>query len=120
MAQNEVWIAINPDTLQGPLPAPNTDVYGSGTQADPYDGSTSERFDNVMRFLADNEGAYLIHLGPGTFPTLGLCHTTTGQSDDPNTAIYGWHVGTGWRISGSGEFHTQRVPVCFYGWRPKC
>ena len=113
MPQTEVWIAINPSAVQ--QPPPNTNIYGSGTQADPYDGSTSARFDAVMRFLADppNGGAYLIHIRPGTFMTLGLRHFATTVVHNPwqpgdhvvgqnEAGDQGWNVRSNWTIAGAG------------------
>ncbi len=74
-----VWIAIRTDGLAG-----------SGTQSDPYDGSTREKFDAVMSNLQGltNLG---VNLGPGTF------RTATMKS---------WVVRPGWVIAGSGMYDT--------------
>src|SRR5256885_2443269 len=53
----DVWIAVRADG-----------VAGTGTESDPYDGSTQVKFDALMNSF----GEYTtIHLGPGTFETRG-------------------------------------------------
>ena len=73
----EVWIAIRMDGH-----------IGSGTQADPYDGSTAARFDAVMNSIPANA---VIHLGAGTFPTHGAMT---------------WRPRNNWTISGAGMYQT--------------
>lgn len=48
-----VWIAYRDDN-----------IAGTGTQSDPYDGSTAAKLDTVLGGLAANTR---IQLGPGTF-----------------------------------------------------
>jgi hypothetical protein len=52
-----VWIAQRSDG-----------IAGSGTQTDPYDGSTLAKFDALMSGMALNT---CVHLGPGEFETAG-------------------------------------------------
>lgn len=52
-----VWIAYRTDG-----------VAGTGTQNDPYDGSTATKFDGLMSGFATNT---FVNLGPGTFETAG-------------------------------------------------
>ncbi len=73
-----VWIAVRADG-----------IAGTGTQNDPYDGSTQAKFDAVMNGLA----AYTrINLGPGTFQTNGYADGVSG----------GWQPKPGVKIVGSG------------------
>src|SRR5437016_2820419 len=74
-----VWIAYRTDG-----------VAGSGTQSDPYDGSTATKFDTAMNGVGPNT---CIHLGPGTFETAGYYDGITGTY---------WQAKTGMRIAGSG------------------
>lgn len=76
----EIWIAVRTDGLTG-----------TGTQADPFDGSTPERFDAVMRsfFFTPNVAIHLTGLGP--FRTY---HN------------HNWLVRSGWVISGDGMYST--------------
>jgi hypothetical protein len=73
--KQNVWIAIRTDGLPG-----------SGTQSDPYDGSTMAKFDALMKSFqyTPNLG---IHLGAGLFRT---------------AAARPWHVNSGWLIVGAG------------------
>ncbi len=76
-----VWIAYRSDG-----------VKGSGTQNDPYDGSTAARFDQIMRdYGAANT---TIHVGPGTFQTEGF-YEGIGSSN-------GWQAKAGMKVIGSG------------------
>jgi hypothetical protein len=64
---------------------------GSGTQADPYDGSTPQKFDALMRsyYWTYNLGVHLTGLGP--FRTY---------------ANHKWAARPGWVISGDGMYAT--------------
>ena len=65
MSQQHRWIAIQPPvTTSGP----------SGSETNPFIATTADQFDAIMRDLSDANpgGGYHIHLGPGTFYTLGL------------------------------------------------
>lgn len=78
----EVYISVRTD---GPTNCATTNVCGSGTKFDPYDGSTAAKFDAVMASL----GTYVtIHLAAGTFPT-SVSHT--------------WLIQTGWVIIGEDD-----------------
>ena len=55
-----VWVAARTDG-----------VFGSGTLADPYNGSTSASFDRAMNLVARQGQNILVHLGPGVFETRG-------------------------------------------------
>jgi hypothetical protein len=72
-------------------------VNGSGTQNDPYDGSTATKFDAIMNSLSANTA---VHLGPATsanpFTTAGFWTTSDGSTGS------GWQAKAGMRIVGSG------------------
>ena len=73
-----VWIAARTDS-----------VAGTGTQNDPYDGSTAVKFDALMNGL----GTYArVLLGPGMFQTNGYADGVSG----------GWQIKYGMKIVGSG------------------
>jgi hypothetical protein len=76
----EIWIAVRSDGLGG-----------SGTQSDPYDGSTPEKFDTILHnyYFTPNLGVHLV----GSTPF----RTNVGHS---------WNVGPGWVISGDGMYST--------------
>src|SRR2546423_664396 len=71
-----IWIAVRTDGLPG-----------SGTQADPYDGSTPEKLDTILHnyYFTPNLGVHL--MGTGPFRTY---------------VDHAWHVQPGWVISGDG------------------
>src|SRR6266478_6196734 len=67
-------------------------VRGTGTLNDPWNASTPDRFDQIMR---ENIPPYArIHLGPGVFSTKGYYD---GAASD-----YGWRIKPGWKITGAG------------------
>jgi hypothetical protein len=74
-----VWIAKRGDG-----------IAGSGTQTDPFDGSTLAKFDALMSGMAVNT---CVHLGPGEFETAGYYNGLSGS---------GWQAKSGMRIVGSG------------------
>ena len=79
----EIWIAVRTDGASG-----------KGTLNDPYDGSTTVKFDAVMNLVAGLPSPNTrVHLGPGTF-------TTAGYSDSNPSA--GWQIKPGMRIVGAG------------------
>ena len=71
--KQEVWVSLRNDGLAG-----------TGTQTDPFDGTTQSRFDAVMAAIPPNSA---IHLGPGTFRT---------------AVARPWLVKPGWSITGGG------------------
>lgn len=78
--RREVWVAVRTDGARG-----------SGTQSDSYNGSTAERFDEIMRNLPNPA---TVHIGPGVFETRG---EAAGLAVPP-----GWRPKSGQRILGSG------------------
>jgi hypothetical protein len=73
--QPEVWIAVRTDGLPG-----------TGTQADPYDGSTAEKFDEAMLRL----------------PWTGLNIHLIGSGPFRSDLRHNWHLHSGWTLSGDG------------------
>src|SRR5207302_5726022 len=64
---------------------------GTGTNADPYDGSTANKLDTILCSIP----AYTrIHLGPGTFLTTG----SFGYNE-----TRGYYLKPGWKINGAGK-----------------
>ena len=76
LSTREVWVAVRTDN-----------VAGTGTQTDPYDGSTMDKFDAIMGDNSKTPPYTTIHLGPGTFRT-SITKT--------------WVVKSGWVIEGQG------------------
>ena len=72
----DVWVSIRTDGKSG-----------SGTQTDPYDGSTEQKFDGVfINYMNTGVTNVTFHIGPGTFNIKG-----------------GWKMLDGWHIQGSGK-----------------
>jgi hypothetical protein len=65
-------------------------VGGTGSLADPWDGSTQAKFDNVMSTKVGPNTR--VHLGPGIFQTRGYSDEVSG----------GWQIQAGMKIIGSG------------------
>jgi hypothetical protein len=80
-ATHEVWIAARSDGRDG-----------SGSQADPRDGSTAEKFDGILAHYRRAQATNLtIRLWPGVYRTRGDA---------------AWTLSTGWRLIGSGAADT--------------
>jgi parallel beta helix pectate lyase-like protein len=80
ISTREIWVAVRTDGQAG-----------SGTESDPYDGSTMAKFDAIMGDNSKTPPYATIHLGPGTFRT---AITKT------------WAVKSGWVIEGAGMAST--------------
>ena len=78
----------------------------AGTESDPFDGSTPGKFDGLMQRLARIQEAdpahpgWHIHLGPGTYRTMGLRRSATSRTSG---GPLGWYLGSRWTLSGSGQ-----------------
>jgi len=83
-ASFNVWIAFRTDGIKG-----------CGTNTDPYDGSTQDRFDEAMVKIASQfpNQKVGVFLGPGTFITAGF---VPGGSN-------AWQLQPGMKIIGSGR-----------------
>ncbi|MBI4397469.1 MAG: hypothetical protein HY548_10265 [Elusimicrobia bacterium] len=81
----EVWLAKRLDSQPG-----------AGTEADPFDAGTQDKFDKLMKSF----GPYTtVHIGPGTFETKGY-HEYLNSLDVRGTPY--WSPKPGWKILGSG------------------
>src|SRR6266513_2037470 len=76
--QFEFWITIRTDGNKG-----------TGTECDPYDGSSQTALDNLLNSFPPNT---TVHLGSGTFQTQGFASGVSG----------GWQPKSGQRIVGAG------------------
>ena len=87
---DEMWIAVRADGKGG-----------TGRPNDPLDGSTRRKFDAIMNGLyAAGRKNVTIHLGVGTFHTLGAY---VYVAHDPSP---GWVADEGWKILGAGMGNT--------------
>ena len=75
-SSRQIWIAVRNDGHRG-----------KGTQTDPYDGSTPEKFDALMEKFSARSNLEIHLVGAGPFRTY---------------ANHDWKVQSGWTISGDG------------------
>lgn len=61
-------LLLDPPRINTWIADRNDGIAGSGTQMDPYDGSTLAKFDAVMSTVGEFT---CVHLGPGEFETAG-------------------------------------------------
>src|SRR5262245_26577487 len=80
-------LLLDPYTMDVYVANRTDGVSGSGTQNDPFDGSTQSKFDAVMNSIATYT---CVHLAPGTFKTNGYTDSTGGA----------WQSNTGTKIVG--------------------
>jgi hypothetical protein len=95
-ARREIWICRRTDGASIPGQTP----FGTGSQDDPYDGSTADKFDVIMDTRVP-AGA-TIRLGTGIFETRG----------GVLSPVRGWFAKSG-RIIGSGMYQTTLKLVDF-------
>lgn len=92
--RREIWIGKRDDNQTG-----------TGSQSDPFDGSTQAKFDAILRPLR-NTANVTVNILPGTYETHGNWKYVPGLRDSPDD---GWHMSTGWRVRGSGMDKTTLV-----------
>jgi hypothetical protein len=79
---------------------------GTGSVSDPYDGSSAEKLDTLLRGRSESGVANLIIcIGPGTFQTEGTGDYVIGLGH-VNKDHAGFTVNRGWKIHGAGEDRT--------------
>jgi hypothetical protein len=103
----------------GPSPAGYTRIFladrqdgkpGAGSPSDPFDGSTPEKFDTVLRGRSESGVTHLIVcIGPGTFQTEGTRDFVIGQGHLDKSHPAGFTVNQGWRIHGAGLEKTTLI-----------
>ena len=85
----------------------NDNKPGKGTLLNPFDGSTEQRFDTILRTRAESGVANLIVcIAPGTYRTEGEYDFVINQA---HKTARGFTVGRGWHIHGSGMDRTTLV-----------
>ena len=86
---------------------------GSGTAKDPYDGSTAEKFDGILRSRSEaHQQNLIVCIGPGTFETEG---TYDFIINVPHKSARGFTLNTNWKIHGAGIDRTILKLVSFFG-----
>jgi hypothetical protein len=75
---------------------------GTGTASDPFDGSTEDKLDTLLRTRSENGLANLVVcIGPGTFQTEGVHDYLMGVGHINRTQASGFTVNRGWRVHGA-------------------
>src|SRR5713101_3567973 len=85
---------------------------GSGTAHDPYDGSTAEKFDAILRRRSEaNQQNLVVCIGPGTFQTEG---TYDFIINVPHKTARGFTLNKNWKVHGAGIGKTTLKLVSFF------
>ncbi|MGA9798330.1 MAG: hypothetical protein WBQ68_04940 [Terriglobales bacterium] len=85
----------------------NDGKSGAGTASDPFDGSTAEKFDSLLRSRSEAGLTHLmVCLGPGTFQTEGSRDYVLGEGHHDKKQLAGFTVNQGWKIHGAGVDQT--------------
>jgi hypothetical protein len=108
----------------GPSPTGYTRIFiaarsdgkpGTGSPSDPFDGSTAEKFDTLLRSRSESGVTHLVVcIGPGTFQTEGTHDYVIGQGHLDKSHPAGFTVNNSWRVHGAGvEKTTLRLTDLF-------
>jgi hypothetical protein len=99
----------NPD-CRGPVSGNYTRIFiayrsdkqsGTGAAADPFDGSSAQKFDTLLRSRSEAGVTNLVVcIGPGTFQTEGVHDYVVGVGHLDKTQPRGFTVNRGWKIHG--------------------
>jgi hypothetical protein len=85
---------------------------GSGTASDPYDGSTAEKFDSILRARSEaNQQNLIVCIGPGTFQTEGTYDFIVNVA---HKTARGFTINKNWKIHGAGIDRTILKLVNFF------
>jgi hypothetical protein len=100
----------------GSVPAGYTRIFiaerrdgrpGTGSPSDPFDGSTPEKFDTLLRSRSESGVTHLIVcIGPGTFQTEGSGDYVQGQGHVYPSHPAGFTVSQSWKIHGAAADRT--------------
>jgi hypothetical protein len=86
---------------------------GSGTANDPYDGSTAQKFDGILRSRSEAlQQNLIVCIGPGTFETEGTYDFIVNV---PHKTARGFTLNTNWKVHGAGVDRTILKLVSFFG-----
>jgi hypothetical protein len=100
----------------GAVPAGHTLIFvadrrdgkpGTGSPSDPFDGSTAEKLDTLLRSRSESGVTNLVVcIGPGTFQTQGTGDFLIGQGHLYPSHPTGFTVNKGWKFHGATEGRT--------------
>ncbi|MGD0179735.1 MAG: hypothetical protein ABSC15_07970 [Terriglobales bacterium] len=88
---------------------------GTGSASDPFDGSSAEKFDTLLR--GKSEGGItnlVVCIGPGTFQTEGSGDYVQGQGHVYPSHPVGFTVNKGWKIHGAEIDRTTLRLISMY------
>jgi hypothetical protein len=86
---------------------------GSGTASDPYDGSTAQKFDGVLRTRSEaHQENLIVCIGAGTFETEGTYDFIVNV---PHKTVRGFTLNKNWKVHGAGVDKTTLKLVSFFG-----
>jgi len=115
-AESSFAFAFPSSDCSGPIPTGYTRIFiayrsdsksGTGSAADPFDGSTAQRFDTLLRTRSENGVTNLVVcIGPGTFETEGEHDYVIGVGHLNKAQPAGFTVNQGWRVHGAGMDRT--------------
>ncbi len=92
---SRIFIAFKPTGTAGA-----TSKGGSGTVKDPFDGSTAEKFDTILRARSEaNQQNLIVCIGPGTYETEGTYDFVVNV---PHKTARGFTLNKNWKIHGAG------------------
>ncbi|HEV2964037.1 MAG TPA: hypothetical protein VG649_19580 [Candidatus Angelobacter sp.] len=104
---SRIFIASNP---AGSAKANHSD--GSGKLNDPYDGSTAEKFDAILRSRSEsNQQNLIVCIGPGTFQTEGTYDFVVNL---PHKTARGFTLNKNWKVHGAGADRTILKLINFF------
>ena len=77
---------------------------GTGQADDPFDGSSAQKFDSLLRTRSEaNQRNLIVCIGPGTFQTEGTADFVVNL---PHRSARGFTVNKNWKIHGAGMDRT--------------
>ncbi len=92
---SRIFIAFKPVGTAGA-----TSKGGSGTVKDPFDGSTAEKFDTILRARSEaSQQNLIVCIGPGTYETEGTYDFVVNL---PHKTARGFTLNKNWKIHGAG------------------
>lgn len=102
---NTIFIALRADG-----------IAGSGTKANPFDGSTAQKFDKLLRQRAEaGQRDLIVCIGPGRFDTLGrydyIMNVGHQEVLDYGYPPAGFTIGKNWKIHGAGSSGENRTTL---------
>jgi len=116
------WAAVSSD-CSGPVPrgykrifiANRQDgIHGFGLAGNPYDGSTPQKFDTILRNYSESKFANLVVcIGPGTFQTYGTYDWVIDVGHVGGIPL-GFTVNKGWKIHGMAMSQTTLQVAAIY------